>query len=251
MRTAIQAYTLRQLDEPLARTIERIGETPLDAVEMGVDGATDDEIRLALETTGLDVPAIGVGLDQLEEIEETVVPGCRAVGTDLVVLGYLGPEHFETAAAVDETADLVSAYADVAADHGLDFLYHNHAHEFVELGDGTIAFERFLDRVDDRVRFELDLGWVGTGGQDPGAWLERLSDRTPIVHVKDMHFDGDADFAALGEGDLDVDGTLAIAHEYGVEWAIYEHDEPADPVEALQRDSQRLVDAVDRTNPVG
>ncbi|WP_207586550.1 TIM barrel protein [Halomontanus rarus] len=245
MHTAVQMYTLRTLDEPLIRTLERVAETPLDGAEIGADDATDDDVRTALENLDLGVPTIGAGFDDLEAPEAGLVDACRALDVDRVVLGYLGPDHFESADAAEETADLVSGFVETLADYELELLYHNHAHEFVDVGDGRTAFDVFLEHVDDRLQFELDVGWVGTGGQDPATVLADLGDRTPVVHVKDMHFDGEADFADLGEGDLDLAEILSVAFEQDVEWAIYEHDEPDDPVEALERDSQILVDAVE------
>ncbi|MCU4741274.1 sugar phosphate isomerase/epimerase [Halobacteria archaeon AArc-m2/3/4] len=245
MNTAVQMYTLRTLDEPLVRTLERVAETPLDGAEIGADGAADPDVQAALEELNLGVPTVGAGFDDLEAPEEGLVDACRALGVDRVVLGYLGPDHFESADAAEETAELVSGFVETLADYDLELLYHNHAHEFVEIGDGQTAFDVFLAHVDDRLQFELDVGWVGTGGQDPATVLADLGDRTPIIHVKDMHFDGEADFADLGEGDLDLEEVLPVAFDQGVEWAIYEHDEPDDPIAALERDSQILVDAVE------
>ena len=247
MRTAIQLYTLRELEEPLSRTLERVAETPLDGAEIGVGGLSEEDVLETLETRDLDVPTVGAGFDALENPEAGLVEACRAVDVDRVVLGYLGPDHFESAAAARETADLVSGFVETLAEYDLELLYHNHAHEFADVGDGRTAFDVFLERVDDRLRLELDVGWVGTGGRDPVETLAELGDRTPVVHVKDMHFDGEADFAALGEGDLDVEAVLAEAREQGVEWAVYEHDEPDDPLVALERDSQVLADALEAT----
>lgn len=245
MRTGIQLYTLRGLDEPLARTLDRVADTPLDGVEFGADAVTP-EVCETLDATGLDVASLGADPETLADPAPDLVEAADAVDCDRVVLGYLPPERFESRAAAEETADRVSAYVDALADRGLDLCYHNHAHEFVPVDGGGTAFDAFVDRASDDLRFELDLGWVGTGGGDPAARLAELGGRTPLVHVKDMAFETGA-FAALGAGDLDVEGCLETARERGVEWAVYEHDDPADPLDALERDSRALVDAVGTT----
>ena len=243
MHTGIQLYTLRTLDEPLARTLERVADTRLDGVEFGADAVTP-EVSETLDGTGLDVASLGAGPETLADPEPALVDAADAVDCERVVLPYLPPERFESRAAAVETADRVSAYVDALADHGLDLCYHNHAHEFTDVGDGETAFDAFVDRATDGLRFELDLGWVGTGGGDPAARLADLGDRTPLVHVKDMRF-GTGEFADLGAGDLDVEGCLETAREQGVEWAVYEHDEPDDPLDALERDAATLVEAVE------
>ena len=243
MRTAIQLYTLRVLDEPLTQTLDRVADTPLDGAEFSADGATDEAVREKLDETGLRVPSLGVDPKGLEDVHPRLIDACEAVGCDRFVLGYLGPEYFESRETAIETADRVSEYVANVAEHGLDLCYHNHAHEFTDLDDRT-AFDVFVDHVDDRLLFELDLGWIGTGGDDPAARLTELGDRTPLVHVKDMQFETGA-FADLGAGDLNLEDVLRTAREQDVEWAIYEHDEPDDPLNALERDSRTLVDAVD------
>lgn len=243
MQTAIQLYTLRDLDEPLTRTLERIAETPLDGAEFGLGEESAEDVAETLEETGLGISSLGVGLDDLENPQENLVDDCRTLGCDRVLLAYLDETHFESRAAAKETADMVSGFVENVASTDLDLVYHNHAHEFTDVGDGETAFDVFVEHVDDRLEFELDLGWIGTGGEDPEEWLTRLGDRTPVVHIKDMHFE-EGTFADLGEGDLDVEAGLRTAVEQDVEWAVYEHDEPDDPLEALHRDGQILVDAV-------
>lgn len=243
MRPAIQPYTLRNLDEPLPETIVRLAETPLEGVELGLDAAADSAVREALEESGLAVPTIGAGFDDLETPEERLRPACEALSVDRVLLAYVGPEGFSSAGAARETAERVSTAVGRLDDHGLSLLYHNHDHEFTDVG-GRTAFDVFVEAADPRLRFELDLGWIGTGGEDPAEVLAALGDRTPIVHVKDMHFES-GEFADLGTGDLALEDCLAVASEAGVEWAIYEHDEPDDPLVALERGPRVLREALD------
>lgn len=248
MRTAIQLYTLRELDEPLARTLRRIAETPLEGVELGAGSVADADVRDALAETGLGVASLGADPEELLNPGEGLAETCRELGVEHVGVGYFGPEHFESADAIRGTAGRVSAFVNALAAHDLTAVYHNHDHEFATLDDGRTAFDVFEEHVDDRLEFELDLGWIGTGGEDPAERLASLGDRTPLVHVKDMHF-AERAFADLGTGDLDVEGLVEIAREQGVEWAVYEHDEPDDPLAALDRDSRVLAEAVEATRP--
>jgi sugar phosphate isomerase/epimerase len=96
-----------------------------------------------------------------------------------------------------------------------------------------------LEAAGPEVQFELDLGWVGTGGGDPYELLAALGERAPVVHLKDMAFET-GEFRELGEGDLDIERALETAREAGVEWIVYEHDEPADPAASLAHAAELL-----------
>jgi sugar phosphate isomerase/epimerase len=228
MNVGIQPYTLSALEEPLPRKLDRVARAGFAGVELGPDADTEP-VRDALADHGLSVSSVGTGLDALDDDEDFAahVAASEAFGTDDVVAMWIGPDAFETRAGVERQAERLDDCADRLADRGLTLHYHNHAHEFTDLGAET-AFEA-LAAATDAVRFEVDLGWAGAGGVDPVALLDSLGDRVSLVHAKDMLFD-DCEFATFGEGDLDVAAAVAAAERNGVEWLLYENDEPTDPI---------------------
>ncbi|MFB6135294.1 MAG: sugar phosphate isomerase/epimerase family protein [Halobacteriaceae archaeon] len=229
MRLGVQPFTVRDIDEPLADKVRRIAAAGYEAVELSPDDADDPAVRDALEETGLAVSSLGVGEEDLED-PDRLAEAAETLGCEYVVLMYLGEDRWASESAARETAAFLDDAAADLAERGLTFCYHNHAHEFVDLGD-TTAYEQVVADTD-RVQFELDLGWVGTGGLDPVALLSRLGDRVPLVHVKDMDFAA-GEFVTFGEGDLDVAAALAEARDRGVEYALFENDQPEDPVAEL------------------
>lgn len=244
VQTAIQLYSLRDLDEPLPDLLERVGRTSFAGVEFAGFGETPPgAVADALAATGLDVAAAHVGVDRLEDDFEEAVEACRAVDCDTVVVPYLDESHFADAAAVEATAETLAELADRLADVGLSLCYHNHDHEFVRVGEDA-ALELLVERTDDRVGFELDLGWALAAGADPAALLARFADRVPIVHLKDVDAESGTP-VDLGEGDLDVDRCVAAARDANVEWLVYEHDDPDDPAATLARASERLATVSD------
>ncbi|WP_266082063.1 sugar phosphate isomerase/epimerase family protein [Haladaptatus caseinilyticus] len=246
MQSAIQFYTLRALDEPLDRTLDRVAETSLDGVEFGVGEATSPaDIADELADRDLQLANLMAGTDDLENPQSGLLEVCDALDCDTVVLGYLDASYFESVERVEETSTMLSEFARTLDEYGLNFHYHNHDHEFGEIG-GRTAFDILLESVDERVGFELDLGWIGTGGDDPYARLNSLGDRVSSVHVKDMHFET-GKFVSLGEGDLNLDRAIRTAQEQNVEWVIYENDEPDDPVTELEHGADRLADEVKNT----
>ena len=73
------------------------------------------------------------------------------------------------------------------------------------------------------VEFELDLYWIKVGGQDPAAWLTRLVDRTPLLHVKDGPATGyEAGMVAVGSG---VIGYPDVIAGHRAEWLVVELDQ--------------------------
>ncbi|WP_339103487.1 sugar phosphate isomerase/epimerase [Haloterrigena salinisoli] len=239
VRTGIQLYTLRGLEDELPTLLRRVAETEFDGVELAGFGETAPrEVAAVLEDVDLEVAGAHVGIDALEDDLDGVAETCAALDCDRVVVPYLGDGHFESAAAVRETAARLSELADRLAERGLALGYHNHDHEFVPLeGDDRSAFDLLIDETDASLLIELDVGWAAAAGRDPTALLERLEGRAPLVHLKDV---AEGRPVELGDGEVDVDACAAAARDAGAEWLLYEHDEPSDPAASLARGARTL-----------
>ncbi|SFT00308.1 sugar phosphate isomerase/epimerase family protein [Halostagnicola kamekurae] len=239
-RTAIQLYSLRDLEEPIPSILDRIGETSFDGVEFAhrVGQTEPREIERALERTGLTPAAAHVGLEALEEDLSETVELYTQFGCDTFVVPYLDDDHFASPEAVESTATRLSEVAAALEGHGIDLHYHNHDHEFVACGDRT-AMEALLERTDDAVGFEIDLGWANVGGVDPVSLLERYRDRISLVHLADAETSTGTP-TELGEGDLDLEACLDAVERTNAEWGIYEHDRPTDPIRSLSDGAETL-----------
>lgn len=226
MQVGLQPYTIREIPESLPSKLERIARAGYDGVELSVDDDTD-AVHDALVANDLSVTSVSADVDRLETDPDGLADTCEAFGTDHVVIMWLDEDHWTSSEAVDDTATLLDELADRLAERGIDLHYHNHDHEFTDLG-ATTGYEAFVEATD-AVNLELDLGWAGSGGRDPAVLLERIGERVSLVHFKDMHFES-RQFATFGEGDLDLEATVEAARNAGVEWGIVENDEPNDPV---------------------
>lgn len=119
---------------------------------------------------------------------------------------------------------------------GLTFCYHNHYHEFITVYRGVHAFDYMLYQVDSRLKFDLDVGWVTSGGFNPVEVLRRLEGRIACVHMKDFYdlkkpwkmVEKDPaskeGFTAVGTGLVDIPGVLEELDRQGVEYACVEQD---------------------------
>lgn len=238
MRTAIQLYTLRNLDRPLPDLLELVGETDFDGVEFaGLDSTDSGTVATALSEAGLSVAGAHVPFEELTDDFEATVETYRAVGCETLVVPFLDADHFASEAAVAETAERLDDLARRLLAQDLRLCYHNHDHEFASLDEGD-AFDRLVAETE-TVAFELDVGWVRAAGRDPVALLDELAGRVPLVHFKDVHADRRGP-TELGEGDLDLDACARAAERAGAEWAIYEHDEPDEPEASLFHGAELL-----------
>lgn len=241
---AVQLYTLRSLDAPLPEILDRVGAAGYDGIEFAyrVGAEPVDGVLAALDRSDLDVASAHVPVEALEtEFDETVALYDR-LGADTLVVPWLDPEHFADEAAVDAAAERLDALAADARDAGFRLAYHNHDQEFAVV-DGAPAIHRLLARTSDRLGFEVDVGWALAGGADPAALIDEYADRVTHVHAADVEVER-GESVALGDGDVILDATVASARSADVEWLVYEHDEPADPIASIERGEAALREAL-------
>ena len=238
MRTAIQLYTLRDLEHSLPDLLELVADTDFDGVEFAGLGGTDPEqVAATLSKTGLDVAGAHVPIEELSENFEETVETYRAIGCETLVVPLLEAKQFQSVEAVTETAQQLDDLAHRLLGMDMRLCYHNHDFEFVSIDDGD-AFDRLVAKTGD-VGFELDVGWAKAAGRDPVALLEHLSGRVPLVHLKDVAVESN-DPTELGNGDLESAACVHAARRAGTEWLIYENDDPEDPETSLFHGAEML-----------
>lgn len=242
-RTAINLYTVRELDEPLPTVLDRVAAADYDGVQLsgGLGATGTDAVRDRLEATGLTPTAPHVPIEDLETDLETLATWYASLGCRGIVVPYLDETCIESPAEIRATADRLATIADRVADYGLSLHYHNHAHEFVEI-DGRWALDRLLGETP-AIGLELDVGWAAVAGTDPVAVIRRFADRIDLVHAKDVELDPWA-FSEIGRGDVPMAECLAAATDVEVDWLVYEHDEPIHPATSIERGATYLHDAL-------
>jgi len=75
------------------------------------------------------------GLDETLDDPEAVAERYLQYGEPALIEPYIGPDTWSTESSVLDPAHDVNTAADHMADHGLEFGYHNHNHEFQQLDD--------------------------------------------------------------------------------------------------------------------
>jgi len=148
-----------------------------------------------------------------------------------------------------QTAELANRFGAAAKRAGLQYVYHNHAREFADLGGGAIGYDILLRETNpEMVKFEIDCGWMIFAGHDPIAYFKKYPNRFPLIHVKDFLPNSDRATGAmlgaeLGHGVVDYKPIFAAAANAGLKYYFVEQEGPfarMDPLQAAQVDYDYL-----------
>ncbi|UTF52447.1 sugar phosphate isomerase/epimerase family protein [Natronosalvus rutilus] len=249
VRTAIQLYTVRGLEEPIWETLARVADTAFDGVELydaHFDSFANESVLErtvdAIAETDLVVAGAHVGIDRIEDEFDDVVSAFESVGVSRVVVPSYDARAFQSVEGIEVAADRLADVADELDAHDVDLLYHNHTFEF-DVVDGRIAFERFVDCADGRFGFEPDVGLAAHAGYDPLELLELTAGNAPLVHLTDM-VPGDESclHVDVGDGVVDVDACTSTAASAGTEWLVCENGLTEEPLASLERGSATFAD---------
>lgn len=235
-----QLYTLRDYTKTIddvRATLEKVVGIGYKAVQISGFGPMDPkDVAQAVRDAGVTVAATHMGwprfLDELDAvIEEHKMWGCAHAA-----IGGLPAEYFSLDG-LKRFLDELPPVADKLAKEGMDFSYHNHHHELARHGDET-WLDRLYEQADPKhLKAEIDTHWIQRGGGDPAAWIRKLGDRQPLLHLKDMAITPEREpiFAEIGEGNLNWPAILDAAKDVGVRWYLIEQDDcyGRDPFESL------------------
>lgn len=208
----------RELNEDYFGTLEKVAEMGYQNIELISSNFSTGErfadtfalpvIKKKLDELGLNAFAAHEGVapgkaliegnwDKI--IEENAALGCKSIVFPMAFIS----DREDTL----QTAEHLNVIGNKCKESGLDFYYHNHAHEFKRIGESTL-FDLLVENTDPAlVKFELDLVWVMRGGYTPISVLEKLGNRCDMIHQKDLgkHVDPVNIFAALsGEDNEDT-----------------------------------------------
>jgi sugar phosphate isomerase/epimerase len=242
-----QLYTVREIlpQKPaeVLNAIRAIGYQEIEA-----SWADYEKIRPMVEASGLKAPSMhidntlmGKGADEMSRVADQI----KSWGFQYAVYPYMPQEERGGADAIKAFAEKLNRFGEKARAAGIQFAYHNHAFESAPSGNQTL-FQILIDSTDKKlVNFELDCFWLSVGGNDPAAFIRKLSGRVPLLHLKDkaqgteQRFNESvpaAAFQAVGSGVLDWPGILRAASAAGVQHYFVEQDRtPGDPLDSMRQ----------------
>ncbi len=128
-------------------------------------------------------------------------------------------------------AERLNQIGEIVKKEGLNFAFHNHDKEFVDVGDDKMGYDLILEYTDpDIVDMEIDLYWIIKGNADPVKYFEKYPGRFKICHVKDMDNTVDRSFEIVGKGIIDFQRIFQKADVAGLKHYILEQDNAPDPI---------------------
>jgi sugar phosphate isomerase/epimerase len=253
----IQLYTVNApMQEDPAGTLKKLREIGFAEVESaGFGKLSAKQFRGLLDDAGLACPSAHLQFD-INNLGATF-EDAHALGAAYAASGSLPAPAVDSRPAapsskrsmsLDEakrTAEIANRIGEAAKRAGLQYAYHNHDSEFVDLGSGDIGYDLLLRETDPQlVKFEIDCGWMVFAGRNPIDYFKKYPNRFPMIHVKDFLAPHDnsavADLSAamlgaeLGHGVVDYKPIFAAAKKAGLQHYFVEQEGPFSRMNPLQ-----------------
>ncbi len=203
----------------------------------GQNRAIEDEFFAdKLKEHGLRCVVTHNSLKDFEEDLDALVKRHRTWDCKYAGLGAMPGEFHEDAEGFKRFVERANEIGKKLKDHGLVFVYHNHAFEFARYG-GTLGMDVLFDNFGDNVQFELDTYWAQAGGADPVAWIRKVDGRMDVMHFKDMAgsngFNPHCEMKPIGSGNLNWTEIKKACEETHVLFSEVEQDNANDKPDPL------------------
>lgn len=225
---AVQMYTLRdETAKDFKGTLEKVASIGYKGVEFaGYGGLSASQLKAELDRLGLKVAGDHVGMDLLKNHLEETIEYNLEIGNQYIICPWT---KYETKDEYLALAEFLNQAGEKCKARGLEFGYHNHAHEF-QLFDGEHALDLLFKNTDpELVKMELDTYWVQYAGIEPVGYLKKYAGRCVLVHQKDMEAGEGKGFTEVGNGIMDIKAIFAASEEIGARWFIVEQDKCSRP----------------------
>ncbi len=216
-KIGLQLYSLRDaIKDDVKGTLKKVAEMGYSTVETAgyndgkVYGLAPIEFKKIVEDLGMKVSSAHVVQVFMKEKEAEIMEwwkkasGAHAVlGVKYLVQAFM-PVNEQT------TMDEIKLYCDyynnvgyiTAAAGGIGFGYHNHSFEFRKIGEKLIYDFMLENTSPNHVFFEMDVYWITEGGQSAAGYINKYTDRFPVLHIKDekeLGVSGKMDFKPIFE----------------------------------------------------
>lgn len=219
-KIALQLWSVKEAcEDDFFGTLEKVAEMGYDGVEFaGYYGKSASEIKTKLAELGLEVAGSHISKEMLEAELEDVIVFERELGNKFIICPYA---DFETKQEWLSFAEKLREITKTIQQAGMQFGYHNHAHE-LEKVDDVIILENLLENVPEMIA-ELDTYWIEYAGVGVIPFIEKYRNRVPLVHIKDKSKTS-KESTIIGEGILDISGYVKTAIASGTKWLIIEQE---------------------------
>ena len=261
-------------EKGMYEVLREVRELDIDSVEVSQVEMTDeliDDLVRGKADFGVETAAMSASLGPggngfaLETEFDRAVEACRKTGSRFLRIGMMPFTAMTSKAATEEWAASVEPYAARLAEQGITLCYHNHHVDLIQF-EGERIFD-IVRRVAPSLLFEVDLHWVQRGGMAPLDMLEAYAGACKLIHVKDFRvapmpadaverfeakeldmkdfyaiFLSLAQFAEVGQGNMNWPALLPAAEKAGAEYFLIEQDDTygRDPIDCIRESREYL-----------
>ena len=215
MEYGVQLYSVRDITgSSMGGALSSVAQQGYSFVEFaGFFGIGAQEISAMLKEYGLKVSGTHTGLAELLEKTGETIAYHKQIGNTNIFVPYA---ELDTQQKLDAFIENINTVQKKLKNSGIRLGYHNHAHEFKQNTDGSVAFEQLIYRTE--LDLEIDTFWAYAAGIDPVKLLDRLHDRVPVIHIKDGYENGEG--MPLGMGTAPVKAVYQAAVKYGIPMVV-------------------------------
>ena len=234
-----QAYTVRNvIYKDMAGTLKALRKAGYDYME-GFDfgngkllGQPVADAKKIIEKSKIDLRSIhvmtGAAAPDMKGTMtndwQMAVDQAAELGAKYIVCAYLMDFERKSIDQYKELSELFSKCGETAKKAGLQFCYHNHDFEFVEL-DGQLPMDVILSETDSySVKIELDIYWARFASVNPLKFFRDNQGRVPLWHVKDLSIAQDNLMTEVGNGVIDWKQIFRHQSDAGMESFFVEQD---------------------------
>ncbi len=225
-KIALQMYSIREeCQKDFLGTLRRVAAMGYDGAEFaGYFGVPAADVKAVLDETGLEAAGAHVNIKLIEEDLENSIAYTKALGCPAFICPSFRVNKEDPASTFNYIADLFNKTAKRCADEGLQFQYHIHGHEFIDV-NGTTGMQMILDQTDPSlVFFEPDTMWIDHAGVDSVQFLRDNAERCVYIHLKDFKDRETWGDTEIGRGQLNIPAMIEIANAHNMPWFVIEQE---------------------------
>ncbi len=247
-KIGVQLFSVRdtmQNAEDIRMTFRKLKELGYDVAQTAGCAIPYEEFGRIAREEGIEICGTHDDFGMMVNDTEQAIKNHELLGAKIMGVGGASVGGVESC---EEFIAQVNALMKKIGPMGYKFSYHNHSAEFMPLKNGKCPMEMLLEGLDPQyTSFCLDTYWVQYAGADVRHWIEKLSGRIDILHLKDMgnrptdSWLPEPYITEIGQGNLWWQGIVEAAEKAGVRYYVVEQDScPGDPFDSLKISSDYL-----------
>jgi sugar phosphate isomerase/epimerase len=237
----VRSYTQNEKD--LDYTLGQIAKIGYTTVQISAVGSSikPGKIRELCDKHGLKIVLTHSDPNRILNDTDQLIEEHKVMGSNYIGLGSM-PDKYRNPEWIDHFAEDYKKAAIKIKNAGMLFMYHNHNFEFEKV-NGKYYMEYLMEGfTPEEMGFTLDTYWLQAAGLDVCQWVERLKNRIPCVHLKDMAMlRHEAVMAPVMEGNMNFEGILKTLKDTNCEYLLVEQDVCQEsPFECLRKSYYNL-----------